>query len=570
MRTALQVRISSVVALLALTLTGPLSCTTSGTPETKPRATSQPLYNNLGSLQHPITTKEPLAQRYFDQGMRLVFAFNHEEAIRSFEEAARLDPDAAMPYWGIALALGPNINAPMDRVQERRAYEALQKARARVAHVTPRERDYINALTARYSIAPDADRKAMDRAYADAMREVFRNHPDDLNAATLFAESLMDLRPWDFWTNDGRPQAETPEIVEVLERVLARNPDHPGACHYYIHAVEASLDPKRALPCAQRLATLMPGAGHLVHMPAHIYIRVGMYEEATKSNVHAVATDEHYLEGRSLSGPYPMGYYPHNIHFLWMALTMEGRSADAIKTARELMAAIQLEAIRAAPNMESFVPTPLFALARFGRWDDILREPPPPFDLSYSTALWHYARGLAFAAKGRLERAQDERRELERAVDVMPAERMVGNNSARMILEIALHTLSGQLSARRGQTDVAIREFQDAVRLQDQLHYYEPPDWYYPVRESLGFLLLAAGRMAEAETVFREDLRHTPENPWSLFGLNQSLRARQANAEAAAIEDRFRRAWRRADIEFSPSRFEAFLAEESPARRTSQ
>jgi tetratricopeptide (TPR) repeat protein len=252
-----------------------------------------------------------------------------------------------------------------------------------------------------------------------------------------------------------------------------------------------------------------------------------------------------------------------------MALTMEGRSAEAIKTARDLMGAIKLDAIRAFPNMESFVPTPLFALARFGQWNDILREPPPPFDLNYTTALWHYARGLAFAAKGRFDRAEDERRELERAVDMMPGDRVVGNNSAKMILEIALHTLSGQLSARHGQNDPAIREFQEAVRLQDQLHYYEPPDWYYPVRESLGFLLLGAGRVAEAETVFREDLRRTPENPWSLFGLSQSLR-RQGNTEAAAIEDRFRRAWRRADIEFSPSRFEAFMAEESPARRTSQ
>ena len=484
--TALSVRIFSVAALLTLAFWGPLSCTTSETSRAKARGASEPLYDNLGSLQHPITTIEPLAQRYFDQGIRLVFAFNHEEAIRSFEEAARLDPDAAMAYWGTALALGPNINAPMDRQQERRAYEALQKARAHMAHVTPRERDYIDALTVRYSISPEADRKAMDRAYADAMRAMSRKHPDDLNAATLFAESLMDLRPWDFWTNDGRPQVETLEIVQVLEGVLTRNPNHPGACHYYIHAVEASLDPGRALPCAQRLATLMPGAGHLVHMPAHIYIRVGMYEEATESNVHAVETDRHYLEGRTSSGAYRLGYYPHNIHFLWMALTMQGRSAEAVQTARDLMDAISLEAIRAAPGMESFVPTPLFALARFGRWNDILREPPPPFDLNYSTGIWHYARGLAFAAKGRLDQAEDERREVERAVEVMPADRIVGNNSAKTILEIALQTLSGQISARQGQTDVAIRQFQEAVRLQGQLRYYEPPDWYYPARQSLG------------------------------------------------------------------------------------
>jgi tetratricopeptide (TPR) repeat protein len=563
-------RVYPIAILLALIAFGPLSCAAPEKQESKARVATEPLFENLGSLQHPITSKEPLAQQYFDQGIRLVYAFNHEEAIRSFEQAARLDPDAAMAYWGIALALGPNINAPMQREQKPRAYEAIQKARAHAARVTARERDYIDALTVRYSVSSDADRAALDRSYADAMRELSRKHPNDPDAATLFAESLMNLRPWDFWTNDGKPQPGTTEIVEVLERVLKRHPDHPGACHYYIHTVEASPRPDRALACARRLPSLMPGAGHLVHMPSHIYIRVGMYQEATENNVHAVTTDRHYLEGRTLSGPYPVGYYPHNIHFLWMALTMQGRSREAVQAARDLMGAIQLDTIRAAPSIESFLPTPLFALARFGRWEDILREPAPPPDLSYSKALWHYARGLAFTAQGQLDQAEGERRQLEAIAKMIPADRIVGNNTAKSALEIAMHVLSGHLAAKRAQMDDAVRHFKEAVRLQDELRYYEPPDWYYPVRESLGTLLLTAGRPAEAESVFREDLRRTPENPWSLFGLARSLRARKADTEAAAVEERFRRAWSRADIEFHPSRFEAFLAGEPLAKPASR
>ncbi|HEY3197135.1 MAG TPA: tetratricopeptide repeat protein [Nitrospirales bacterium] len=558
-------RVFSTAALLAIAALGSFSCAAPEKHEPKARAVSEPLFDNLGSLQHPITTRDPLAQKYFDQGMRLIFAFNHEEAIRSFEQAARLDPDAAMAYWGIALALGPNINAPMQREQKPRAYEAIQKARAHASHVTPRERDYIDALTVRYSLSSDADRSELDRIYANAMRAHSKKHPEDPDAAALFAESLMDLRPWDFWTNEGRPQPGTAEIVEVLEGVLIRHPNHPGACHYYIHAVEASRHPERALPCAQRLPALMPGAGHLVHMPAHIYIRVGMYEEAVERNIHAVATDRHYLEGRTLSGGYPLGYYPHNIHFLGMALTMQGRSEEAIKASRDLMGAVSLDAIRAAPNMESFLPTPLFALARFGRWEEILREPAPAPDLSYTTALWHYARGLAFTAKGQLDQANVELRQLEANAKMERVDRIVGNNRAKTVLDIAKHVLSGNINARAGKLDEAIAHFKEAVRLQDQLRYYEPPDWYYPVRESLGTLLLLAGRPADAEAVFREDLRRTPENPWSLFGLGRSLRAQKADTEAAAIEDRFRLAWRRADIGFRPSRFEAFLAGESPA-----
>lgn len=478
----------------------------------------EPLLDNLGTLHYPMTTTNPLAQRYFDQGMRLVYAFNHEEAIRSFEEAARIDPGAAMAYWGIALALGPNINAPMDREQERTAYDAIQKARAQADRVLPKERALIEVLALRYSIAPEADRHALDQAYADSMRSVHRRYPDDLDVATLFAEALMDLHPWDYWTADGQPKPGTLETLEVLEQVLARNPDHTGACHSSIHSVEA-WQPERALPCASRLATLAPGAGHLVHMPGHIYMRLGMYDKVIEHNEHAVLTDRHYLEGRRLSGIYPIGYYPHNIHFLWAGLLMQGRSEAAIKAARDLTANVPDHAIPDVPELEQFLQTPVFAMARFGKWDDILQEPPPSKDLPYSLGIWHYARGMALTAKGRADEAQEERRQLETAASQVAPDRILGLNRAADLLGIAMHVPSGHMAASQGNIDDSIRHFQEAVQLQDTLRYYEPPEWYYPVRASLGMALLKAGRTCEAEAIFREDLKRTPENPWSLYGL---------------------------------------------------
>jgi tetratricopeptide (TPR) repeat protein len=409
----------------------------------------------------------------------------------------------------------------------------------------------------RYSIAPDANRKRLDREYADAMRKLWQQYSEDTDAATLFAEALMVLRPWDFWTHDGRPQPGTQEIVTTLEWVLKREPDHMGACHYYIHAVEASSEPERALPCARRLATLAPGAGHLVHMPSHIYIRLGMYDEAVRHNHQAVIADRHYLEGRRLSGVYPIGYYPHNIHFLWAVLTMQGRSVEALKAARDLVHAVPSDAFR-APEIEPFFPTPLFALARFGQWEQILQEPSPPSDLTYSLAIWQYARGLALTATGRLDGAEEALQMLKEIAKAIPPERIVGNNSAASLLRIASHVLAGQMEARRDQTDEAIHHLQEAVRLQDDLRYYEPPDWYYPVRESLGALLLAVGRPKDAEAVFREDLQRTRHNPWSLYGLAESLRAQNADG-VIAVEEQFRNAWSRADLEFQPMRFEPFL-----------
>jgi hypothetical protein len=514
------------------------------------------LFDNLGTYHHKVTTKVPLAQCYFDQGLRLVYAFNHDEAVRAFEEAARLDPRCAMAQWGIGLALGPNYNLPLDAERNKAAYAATQKAVKLAPHASAEERAYIAALAKRYSLAPDADRKALDQAYADAMREVAHKYPDDPDAATLYAESLMDLRPWALWTIDGQPQPGTLEIVGTLEEVLKKNPNHPGANHYYIHAIEPSPHPERGLAAADRLRTLVPGAGHLVHMPSHIYMRVGRYADASDANTRAIAVDEQYIATAHPDGVYPMMYYPHNIHFFWAAASMEGRSADAIRAARQVSGHVSPEMLKEMPPIEYFAPTALFALVRFGKWDDILKEPAPPPDQPYATGMWHYARGLALTATNRLEEATTEQQAVAAAAAAMPPDRIIGDNTpAKSLLNLASETLAGEIAARRGQTDVAIRHLQEAVRIQDALPYSEPPPWYYPARQSLGAVLLASGRPADAEAVYREDLKRNPENGWSLYGLAQALRARNADAEAADIDARFQKAWARADVTLTASRF---------------
>lgn len=514
-----------------------------------------PLFDNLGRLHHPITTASPKAQRYFDQGLRLVFAFNHEEAVNSFEEAAKLDPKAAMPHWGIALALGPNINMPMDREAEKRAYEAIQQARSRAEGATPKERVYIEALALRYSVDPDAKRETLDHAYAEAMGKVAAQYRDDADAATLYAEAMMDLQPWDYWTPEGQPKGRANEIVSTLERALTLNPDHPGACHYYIHAVEASPKPERALPCARRLPDLMPGAGHLVHMPGHIYLRLGMYKEAAEQNVHATAIDHEYLAHRQLTGIYPMGYYPHNVHFLWSALTMEGRSQEAIKAARNLRELVPWEAAKQVPALEEFTPSLLFSLVRFGQWEEILSLPRPPAELSYTTAIWHYARGMAFAATKRFDEAQQEHKALLDLAGSLPEDRTLGVTPVVDLARIAERVLAGEIAARQGHDDEAVTILNGAAKLEDALRYYEPPLWHIPVRHSLGAVLLQAKRPAEAERVYRLDLTQHPHNGWALFGLKQSLEAQQKTKEAAAVEAAFRKAWERADIRLTASRF---------------
>jgi len=530
--------------------------TGSGELAPPPGEPTVPLYTDLGSYAHPITTRSPLAQQYFDQGLRLVYGFNHDEARRSFEQAARLDPGAAMAWWGVAYTLGPNYNLPADPERDRQAWEAVQRARGVAAGASAAERDYVDAIATRYAEHAPADRRALDEAYANAMRELARRHPDDLDAATLYAESLMDLRPWKLWTHDGEPQPGTLEIVATLESVLARNPEHPGANHYYIHAVEASNEPARALPSADRLGGISPGAGHLVHMPSHIYIRTGRYADATETNVRAVAVDEKYIREQDVTGVYAMMYYPHNIDFIYASASFDGRSRAAIDAADKLVRTIHFEMIPEMPMLEGFVPRPLFARLRFGRWQELLAAPAPPANLAYASGVWHYARGIAFLRTGKLREAQAELAALEKIQRALPPDRLSTQvNTGSQLLGIAAHTLAGEIAARQGRFSEAIAQLEAAVKLQDALTYMEPPDWYYPVRQSLGQVLLEAGRPAQAEAVFRADLERYPDNGWSLHGLAASLRAQDEPQQAAEVEQRFAQAWANADVTLPGARF---------------
>ncbi len=527
---------------------------------TPPNAQGQiaPRLQNLGRHTFRVKTRSKRAQEFFNQGINLSYGFNHAEAMRAFREVARLDPQCAMAYWGQALVLGPNINMPMPPEAEPEAYKLMQKALELKPHADSRERAYIDALAKRYSGDAKPDRKTLDRAYADAMKAVSKRYPEDLDAATLYAEALMDLRPWNYWTRDGQPYAETPEILSTLESVMKRNPNHPGACHFYIHAVEATKSPELAEAAADRLSKLMPGAGHMVHMPSHIYYRVGRYADASKSNAQASAVDEEYIAQCRAQGIYPLTYYPHNLHFLYAAASLEGNGELAILAAEKVAAAIPHHALKDFPMLQGFLAIPDFALARFGRWEQILKLPAPAHDTLFLKGVRHYVRGTALAATGRLDEATREMDALrgilaDKALDNTPAS--FSNNSARGILSIAPEVLAGELAARRGDFGQAVSHMETGVRLEDALVYIEPPDWYFPVRQALGAVLLQAGRPREAEVVYWEDLRRYPHNGWSLFGLLQSLRAQERNDEGANIEQRFNKAWAQADVKLTASRF---------------
>ena len=517
-------------------------------PATTARTDSVPLYDNLGSHHFSISTKIPRAQQFFDQGLRLTYGFNHGEAIRAFNEAVRIDPACAMCYWGTALAYGPHVNAGMDSASSVAAYSAVRKAVALAPRATAREQAYIRALARRYSANPPTNRAQLDSAYSRAMAEVVKRYPGDLDAATLYAESLMDLRPWNYWKKNGDPYPGTRTIVAQLERVIKGNPNHPGACHYFIHAVEA-VTPELAVPCAERLAGLMPGVGHMVHMPGHIYIRVGRYEDAIASNVHAVHTDESYIASESPTGVYPIAYYPHNYHFLSFAATMVGKSKQAIDAARSLVGKVPADIARQVPPVEPLVPFLHLTLATFGKWDAVLGEPVPPADLRYATGMVQYARGTAFSAKQQWVDAQTSLDTLTYIWKATPA------SDNKTVLEIAMHALMGEIAARRGKLDDAASHYRVAMKLEDGLTYIEPPLWHYPIRHSLGKTLLQAGKAAEAEAAYREDLKRFPENGWSLFGLAASLRARGANKDAEQIELKLQKAWAGADVTLTASRF---------------
>ncbi|HEU5155125.1 MAG TPA: hypothetical protein VFU03_10375 [Gemmatimonadales bacterium] len=515
---------------------------------------SVPLYDDLGTYHFAVTTKVPTAQAYFDQGLRLVYGFNHGEAIRAFTEGARLDPTCAMCYWGTAYAHGPHVNAGMDSAGGVAAWEAIQKAKQASSKVSAREKDYINALANRYAAVPPADRASLDSAYSKAMAKLVAKYPNDLDAKTLYAESLMDLSPWNYWNKDRSPRPDTPTIIAQLEGVIAKNPNHPGACHYYIHAVEAT-EPAKAVPCAERLAALMPGAGHMVHMPGHIYIRVGRYNDAIMANEHAVHTDMTYMAAENPGpGVYTIGYVPHNYHFLAFAATMAGRSKEAIEAAKKTSATTPFDVARAVPLAEPYVPYQFLALTTFGHWDEILALPVPPADLSYSYALAQYARGVAYAATGKKAEAQASLDSLVNArKTIKPEYATAGWSTPGTVLNIAEHSLRGEIELRTGDPTAAVEHFKAAAAAEDELKYIEPPDWYYPVRHSLGMALLKANRPAEAETAYREDLVRFPNNGWALFGLVQSLKAQGKDTTDASKQ--LQTAWGSADIQLTGSRF---------------
>jgi Flp pilus assembly protein TadD len=514
-----------------------------------------PRLQNLGPHTFPVTTKSKEAQSFVNQGVNLAYGFNHAEAGRAFREAARLDSNCAMAYWGQALVLGPNINVAMSPADEPKAYELAQKAVALKARGAPRERAYIDAVARRYSGKAE-DRAARDRAYADAMGELARRYPADLDAATMYAEALMDLRPWNYWMPDGGAYAETGEIIASLEKVLARKPDHPGATHYYIHALEATKNPEKAEAAADRLLKLMPGAGHMVHMPSHIYQRVGRYADAAASNEAAIRADEDYISQCRAQGIYPMAYYPHNIHFLWYAATAEGRSQVAIDAARKTASKVSDEMLDQVPVLGGFRIVPYYALTRFGKWDEMLAEPAPAERYLFLRGIWHYARGLALLGKGQREEAEKELTEVRRiAADPGLNYTLFSPNKAASIFAVAPEVLAGELSARRKDYEGAIAHLERAVRLEDSLVYTEPDEWHYPARQALGAVLLEAGRAREAETVYWDDLRRHSDNGWSLFGLVQSLSAQGKREEAARVQGRFDKAWARADVKLTASRF---------------
>ncbi|MEM7278215.1 MAG: tetratricopeptide repeat protein [Pseudomonadota bacterium] len=520
-----------------------------------------PLFYGMGDFHREITTNDPAAQRYFDQGMVLAFGFNHAESIRSFKAAQKIDPSCAMCFWGEALATGPNINvtskgkAVMSDADRQSAFAAIKKAKSLASAASKAERKLINALGQRYNGKPDTDRDPLDHAWAAAMRDYVADYPEDNDAAAIYAEAWMNTMPWDYWSASGEPKPATVEVIVTLESILERDPKHPLALHLYIHAVEASANPGRAEKAADTLAHLVPGSGHLVHMPAHIYWRVGRYHDAAEANIRAASVDEEYIAQCNAQGFYPALYYPHNIHFLWAASSMQGRSSVAIPAARKVAANVRLEQIEQFPTVEFFQTIPLLSLVQFGRWDEVLAEPRPPESLDYSTAIWHYARGTAFAAKGELKAALDARQSLVPLRDSVQISFLDSSDyPASALLSIADNLLLGDIAMAKDKPADAVEFYQKAVAAQDTLPYTEPPFWYYPTRQSLGKALLAAGRNSEAESVYRTDLEHYPLNGWSMYGLMQALNAQGKKDEAAKVNETFAKVWAMADVTLSSSR----------------
>ena len=539
-------RAVAVVCLLALCVATAMAQHQHGSGATK----TVELHPGLGNYHHPITTKSAEAQTYFNQGLTLLYGFNHDEAARYFRHASELDPEAAMPYWGLALSIGPNYNdTAVDEARAKTTYDAVQKALQRAPKASAREQDYVRALAKRYrSPNPKSDWKRLHLDYSKAMRELVKKYPDDLDATTMFAESLMMLRPWQLWTLDGKPAPGTLELVAVLESVLKRNPDHPGANHFYIHAVEASANLERAIPSAVRLMTLVPGAGHLVHMPGHIFLQTGDYDLAAKTNVNAAAADKAFVGRTGAAGVYPLMYWTHNIHFISYARAQQGRYDEARQAAQEMVRNVG-DADLKMQMLEGFHLYPLMVDLRFHRWDDILSTPDPGPDRQLHRAFRQYARAMALAGQGKLAEAVVEQKQFESLRKAVPPEsQFMINNKSSDILALAAATLDAQVAWARGEKEQAIQAWRQAVKLESKIQYDEPPAWFYPVRQSLAATLLRSGRSREAESVFRAAIGKQPRDGRLLFGLWQSLTAQKRDSEAALVEQQFNAAWKDATV----------------------
>ncbi|HWO56889.1 MAG TPA: tetratricopeptide repeat protein [bacterium] len=539
----------ATVAIIALSVNPATACETCTRAREALFADPPKLAQGLGMIHMPVTTDNKEAQCYFDQGVAYLYAFNHDEAARNFRQAAALDPNLAMAHWGVAYALGPNYNLPADSTHLALCWEAIQKALALKQHASPREQAYIDAMAKRYAADVAAPRPPLDSAYYRAMRDLMQAYPDDLHAAVMFVESGMNLRPWKLWRNDGTPEPGTLELVATLERVLQRDPGHTGANHYYIHCVEASTDPERALSACMRLDTLASNAGHLIHMPAHIYSRTGDYARSAKSNADGAAIDEKYLATAPKGNMYGLMYYHHNVHFLSVAQQMEGKYEASLANALKLERSVS-EFIKDVPLLEGVYMTSLLCYVRFNRWSEILALPKPDPSLKTITALWHYARATALVESARLKDAQKEFKAYRAAAAAVPPENLIGFwNSAQYVFTITDDVLTARLLDAGGKTDSAVVLLQRAVIAEDNLAYDEPEGWYIPVRETLGAYLLKLGRAAEAEQVFRDELQKHKRSGRALFGLREALKAQGDTENAQLVDLQFQAAWRNADTQ---------------------
>ncbi|MBC7905020.1 MAG: hypothetical protein H7Y27_16450 [Gemmatimonadaceae bacterium] len=530
-------------------------CAPSFDPE-KAKETKAPLINGIGKFSYKVSTKSSLAQKYFNQGLALTYGFNHGEAARSFHEVARLDSTCAMAYWGLALVLGPNYNASLNPVSLAEINDAIDKAVKYSPLASTSEKMLIQAMRERFPREEVKDMTPFYEAYASAMRKTRSQFPDDADIATLCADALMNLHPWNLWLKDGSAQPWTPEIMDILGKAVKKFPDHPGVMHYYIHAIEASRIADEASPVADRLRNIMPASGHLIHMPSHIYIRTGEYHKGVLVNEQASEADSSYIAQCKVQGAYPMMYYPHNIHFLAACAYFEGNTKKAIDAAWNVSKKVDRQTLAESLNSQHFYVIPYYVLVQLAKWDEILALPQPGESLKYPVAMWHYARGMAFSAKNEIEKASTEFNSLKvAAVDESLKTALIWeSNNASDLVNIAFNVLGAEIAIAKNDLIESEARYRKAIEIEDHLNYMEPPDWFFSVRHHFGYLLIKTGKFAEAEKIYREDLATFPENGYALMGLYNSLKAQGKKQEAKAVKERFDRAWKFADIKLTASR----------------